>query len=132
MNFLVFVTIFVIVQQWEQFVEANYQITVLEYDVLVKNDDKFLNMDKVKLKRKSRNETHKFYGQFTFFRTISLEDDVKVALELYKKSGGEYRKTAYHVKGMQCQFVANDDVFFPSLARAAGFSEKVNLFLRFS
>lgn len=105
-------------------VSASYIITLREFDVSVKNESEFLNLDKIRLKRKSHNETHKFYGQFTLFRDLTLEDDVDVVGELYQKQGGEYRKLAYHVKGKLCPFL-DISVLYVALAEVAGLAKKV-------
>lgn len=105
-------------------VSASYIITLREFDISVKNESEFLNLDKIRLKRKSHNETHKFYGQFTLFRDLTLEDDVDVVGELYQQQGGEYRKLAYHVKGKLCPFL-DISVLYVALAEAAGLAKKV-------
>lgn len=105
---------------------ANYLLTVLEFEVLVKNDTSFFNIDDFKLKRKSRNETHKFYGKVIFHQEIG--DKIQFISELYKKQGGEYRKTPYHLKGSFCDLIAMDHVVWPSFSDALGLPRKVNNF----
>lgn len=88
------------VHQWCQvdiFACGNYHISIMEFDILVKNDDKFLNLEKLKIKRKSRNETHKLYGSFTYFKNVT--EDIQLSIGLFEKQGGEYRKTPYLIKG---------------------------------
>lgn len=114
--------------EWAQnnfFVSANYKLTVMEYEIFVKNDTKLLNMDKIKLKRKSRNEPHKFYGEYTIFRNVTHENDLYLEAWLYQKQGGEYRKLPYHLKGIACALLDADYKFFPSMAEASGLTSKV-------
>lgn len=108
-------------------VNGNYQVTVMEYEILVKNDTRFLNLDKIKLKRKSHNQTHKFYGDFILFKDLTYESNVRFVAELYKKQGGEYRKTAFHQKALACQFIDADTVIYASFAKIANMSKKVYL-----
>lgn len=89
----------------------------------MKNDTKFFNLDKVKLQRKSRNEHHKFYGEFKLFQNWT--EEVIQTVELYKKQGGEYRITPYHLKGRVCYFIEVDDTFYKSIANATGLPKKV-------
>lgn len=105
--------------------DGNYQISLLEYEIIKKNDTEFVNLDNLKLKRKSRNETHKIYGSFTFIQEWTSADDILFIAELYKKQGGEYRKTAYHVKGHPCILIETQQDMFKSLGDACGFPEQV-------
>lgn len=106
-------------------VNGNYQISFLEYDIIKKNDTEFVNLDNLKLKRKSRNETHKIYGSFTLFQEWTSADDILFIIELYKKQGGEYRKTAYHVKGHPCTLIETQQDLFKSLGDACGLPKEV-------
>lgn len=100
----------------------------MEFEILVKNSTRFVNLDKVKLKRKSHNETHKFYGDLTFIKDLTYESNVRFVAEIYKKQGGEYRKTAFHQKALACQFINADTVIYSSLAKVAHLSKKVHAF----
>lgn len=95
----------------------------MRFDILVKKDDKFLNLNKLKIKRKSRSETHKLYGSIELFK--DLTEDINIRIEFYEKQGDEYRKTPYHIKGSACQFIATDDLFYPSLSVAGGLPKNV-------
>lgn len=94
---------------------CNYLLEYREYTVLVKNSS-FLNFDKVKLKRKSRNETHKIYGDMVLYEDLS--NDIEALFELYEKQGGEYRKSVFKFKSNACDAIEMDKVFWPSLADA--------------
>lgn len=119
-----------LVQQWTQdsfFVSGNYQIALMEFEGIVKNATKYINTDGIKLKRKSHNTTHKFYGSIIIFDDVTKQNDLRLVVELYKKQGGEYRKTAFHLKGMGCAILEIDNVFSPSLNKATGISKNVIL-----
>lgn len=107
-------------------VDANYLVTLMEFEILVKNDTEFMNLDSVKVKRKSRNEPHKLYGSFTFHQAFT--EKVEMWGQVYTKQGGEYRKTAFHLKGSACQKLDTDEGFFPSLANASGLPLNVSWF----
>lgn len=105
------------------FAHGNYQVSNIEFDIFVKNDTKFMNIDKLKIKRKNRNETHKFYGSFEIYQDVTK--DIHVRIEVFVKQGGEYRKTPYHVKGPFCRVIETDLVLYPSIRAAAGLPKKV-------
>lgn len=97
----------------------------MEYEILVKNDTKFLNMDSIKLKRKSRNEPHKFYGDLIFFRDLERESNLRLVAEGYKKQGGEYRKQPYHLKIEVCEFISTDKLVYQTIANISGMAKSV-------
>jgi hypothetical protein len=70
----------------------------------------------LKIRRKSRGEPHKVYGDWILYQDIG--PDLNFQIDLYIKQGGEYRKTVYAVKGNTCDIVASDKVFYPSFANA--------------
>lgn len=132
-----YIEIFIFVLSFHYFglnyfiVNGNYQITLMEYEILVKNDTKFVNLDKIKLKRKSHNETHRLYGDLTLIKDLTYESNVRFIAEIYKKQGGEYRKTAFHQKALACQFIDVDTVIYPSLAEITHLSKKVDMNFNF-
>lgn len=97
-------------------VVANYEFEYRAMDVGKPNDDKWLNFDKVKIKRMSRNEPHKMYGEMNFIGGIT--EDIDFLAELYIKQGGEYRKTVYKLKMNLCEIIETETVFYPSIGAA--------------
>lgn len=91
----------------------------------IPKDDKFMNGDKLKIRRTSHNEPHKMYGNFVFFQDVTKEVDLLG--ELYIKQGGEFRKTVYKLKKNLCELIAAESVFYPSMASSIvpPFPEKV-------
>lgn len=110
--------------QVDIFAYGNYLFSNIAFDVLVKNDSKFMNMDNLKIKRKSRNETHKLYGSFEIFQDI--KEDIQLRIEVYIKQGGEYRITPYHLKGSFCSIIATNSVFYISVSAETGLSKTVS------
>lgn len=109
-------------------VHANYQFEYRAFDVKLKaNENQWMDLDRVKIKRKNRNETHKMYGEYELYQGIKRDIDVRG--ELYIKQGGEYRKTVYKFKMNLCKIIEEDKIFYPS-ARAImepEFPEKVGI-----
>lgn len=99
----------------------------MEFEVLVKNQTEFVNLDGLKLKRKARNESHKFYGEIIYFE--GFRNGLQFTGEAFKKQGGEYRKTPYHMKGQFCELLEIDKVFWASFANASGLPTKVSFFV---
>lgn len=110
-------------------VSANYEFEWRALDSKIPNDDKFLNINKVKVKRISRNETHKLYGEMTWFQGVG--EDINFVGELYKKQGGEFRKTVYHLKLNFCEMIKTEKVFWPSFNAIIepAWPEKVSLLI---
>lgn len=100
-------------------VKADYEITLKDFEPIIKGDTKHLNMDKFKLKRINRNESHAFFGEGELFEEWG--NDVEVVGELWKQQGYEYRPTPYKMKAYVCDLIANEKVFYPTVLEKSDF-----------
>lgn len=91
---------------------GKYDISLNGFEVLVKNSTD-LNMDNIKIKRFGRNQPHVVVGEFTIYRDVGNEIEMKS--EFYKRQGYEYRKTPFEMKGKFCDVTQNDKVFTPQI-----------------
>lgn len=82
---------------------AQYDIDMMAINIMVPNDTKTFNIDKVKLKRFGRNQPHVITGEVEMF--VAVSDNVNVQTYVYQKQGQEYRKTPYHMKGKPCEML---------------------------
>jgi hypothetical protein len=92
---------------------SSYDVDLLAIEVLIPNDKEFLNLDKAKVKRLARNEPHVVVGEVELFKPF--DDQLMFQSYLFKKQGQEYRKTAYHLKGVACELLKKEDPFSEQL-----------------
>jgi hypothetical protein len=110
----IFITIFAVATTIT-YVSAGslYEITFKDYEPLVNGENKYINVDKVKLKRFNRTHPHVFIGEVEVF--IDLGNDIEVIEELHKQQGYEYRPTPYRIKDQLCDLIAFEKVFYPTV-----------------
>lgn len=77
----------------------------------------YCNIDKIKVTKKSHNDTQRVYGEVIFYINGSDANEVESLSELYIKQGGEYRITPYKFKANVCEIIEHDEVFMPSFRK---------------
>jgi hypothetical protein len=90
-----------------------YEVTIKDFEPMVKGDTKYINIDKLKIKRVNRTHPHVIIGELEVFE--DLGNDVEVFGQLHKQQGYEYRPTPFKVKYQYCDFIANEKVFYPTV-----------------
>lgn len=101
-----------------------YDVTIKDFEILVKGDTKHLNYDKLKLKRFNRTHPHVILGEMVQFETWDSRTE-EFSGEIWKQQGYEFRPMPYKFKHNYCDFIENDKVFFPAMLEASDLDTKV-------
>ena len=95
------------------------EVSLTHGEPMVKNDNKYINLDNVRVKKVNRTH-HLLIGNFTLF--IDQGNEYEFFAILYKKQGNDYKKTPYKVGPNKfCDFLRDEKMFYPGVLAASDF-----------
>ena len=90
-------------------------------DVFVKNDQKHVNLDKLRIKKMNKTH-HMLVGEFVFHH--EFDDNYQIACLAYKKTGNDYKLLPYKVGPTNfCEFFRNEKMIYPDIKVVTDFPE---------
>jgi len=107
------------------FNEAYFDMTIDYMEPVFKNDSKFINVDKLKVKRV--NKTHyMIFGETTLFTDFTVDNDYYFQINLYNKAGNDYKLMPYKFQPRpSCEFYDKDNIFTPNVVETTDLPKKV-------
>lgn len=87
------------------------EVDLTHSEVLVKGDDKFANIDKLRIKKVNKTH-HLLIGEIVLYKELS--DDFELLCLSYKKAGNDYKLLPYKVGPTKfCQFLESEKLLLP-------------------
>ena len=100
-------------------VTSSMEFSLTHGEAIVKNDDNYVNLDHVRVKKVNRTH-HLIIGNLTLF--INQGNEYQFYGLLYKKQGNEYKKTPYKMGPKKfCDFLSGEKLFYPSIHATSDF-----------
>jgi len=106
--------------------EAYFDLAIDYMEPVFKNDSKFANVDKLKVKRVNKTH-HMIFGEITLFTDLTVDNpDYDFQIHVYHKAGNDYKLMPYKVRPKPvCEYYDNDSVFTPNVVESSDLPDKV-------
>jgi len=97
--------------------QALFEISLDSYSSKVKNDTKFLNVDKLRVKKVNRTH-HLIVGETTIH--VPLDNSYLIGCHLYQKAGNDYKLMPYKLPRKPfCHGIQSDIIFTPEFIKTS-------------
>ena len=97
-----------------QVLSSKMDVSLTHTQVLVPNDEKFINFDKLRIKKPNKTHGHMLMGEVSLNKEFG--NNIQLLCLSYKKAGNDYKLLPYKVGPTNfCKFLDDEKMFYPDL-----------------